>query len=146
VRCEEATDGGMEVAPGVWAPGGALRFGFARSGGPGGQNVNKVNTKAEVWVAAGALRGLTGDARERLKKLAGRRLTREGEIHIAAETARTQEGNRAAALERLRELLVRAMHRPKARRRTRPTPASRQRRLEEKRRRAEVKARRGAEE
>src|SRR4029453_1903142 len=114
-----SNDAGIELAPGVFAPEAALRFQFARSGGPGGQNVNKLNTKAELWVPVAALRGLAPDALERLLLLAGRRLTREGEIHVVAETARTQEGNRSAALERLRQLLVQALRRPKPRRRTR---------------------------
>src|SRR3954452_16894498 len=70
--------GGTEVAPGVTAPPAALRFQFARSGGPGGQNVNKLNTKAELWVSVDALIGLRPGARERLKQAAGRRLTAAG--------------------------------------------------------------------
>jgi ribosome-associated protein len=123
----------------VYAPAGALRFQFSRSGGPGGQNVNKLNTKAELWVTISALRGLSEDAIARLKELAGHRLTQEGQLHIVAQTSRTQEANRAAALERLRELLVRGMHRPKRRRPTRPTVASRRRRLEGKRKRGQIK-------
>src|SRR6266545_175359 len=135
----------MEVAPGVFAPVDALRFSYARSGGPGGQNVNKLNTKVELWVKPELLRGLNGRAIERLKQQAGRKLTREGEIHLSVETERGQEGNRQEALARLREMIVRAMVEPKVRRKTKPTKASKQRRLEHKRRRSEVKAgRRGA--
>ena len=79
---------------------------------------------------------------QRLIAIAGNRLTRENEIHIAADAARTQESNRAAVIQRLRELLVRAMHRPKKRRPTRPSAAARRRRLESKRQRSEVKSRR----
>src|SRR5260221_10481962 len=86
--------GGVELAPGVFAPESAIRFQYARSSGPGGQNVNKVNTKAEVWVAVVALTGLTDAARARLQQFAGRRLTAAGEIHIAADTERSQESNR----------------------------------------------------
>lgn len=137
---------GVELAPRVTAPMSALRLQYARSSGPGGQNVNKVNTKAELWVPVGALAGMTGRAMERLRALAGKRLTSLDELHISSDTERTQEGNRAAVLERLRELLVTAMHEPKARRKSKPSRAARQRRLDSKRRRSEIKAsRRGAE-
>src|SRR5690606_6023962 len=109
---------GTELAPGVFVSPSHLRFQFARAGGPGGQNVNKLNTKAEVWVALSALRGMDPDALKRLEHLAGRRLTRDGEIHISADTHRSQEGNRLEVLARLRELLVQAMHRPRRRRKT----------------------------
>src|SRR3954471_21453008 len=99
-------DGGLEVGPGVRVAESAVRFQFARSGGPGGQNVNKLNTKAELWVALAALTVLSERGAGRLRALAGRRVTGAGEIHISAETERTQEGNRSAALDRLRQLLL----------------------------------------
>lgn len=133
---------GIELAPGVFAGSSAVRWQFARSSGPGGQNVNKVNTKAELWVPVTALTGLRERAVARLRALAGKRLTAADEIHIAADSERTQESNRAAALQRLRELLIEAMHEPKPRRKTKPSRAARQRRLDSKRRRSEVKARR----
>ena len=119
-----------------------MRFQFARSGGPGGQNVNKLNTKAELWVPVAAITGLSERAVARLRALAGRRLTGADEIHISAETERSQEGNRSAALDRLRQLLLEAMHEPKPRRKTKPSRASKRRRLESKRKRSEVKSRR----
>jgi len=88
------------------------------------------------------LRGMHPEAVGRLRNLAGKRLTKEGEIHIVAETARTQEQNRAAVMEKLRELVVAAMHRPKIRRKTRPSRAARERRFEDKKRRGEIKAKR----
>jgi ribosome-associated protein len=124
----------------VRVPESAMRFQYARSGGPGGQNVNKVNTKAELWVPVAAISGLTGRAVERLKSMAGKRLTAAGEIHIASETERTQEGNRTAVLDRLRALLAAALHEPKRRRKTKPSRASKQRRLESKRRKSEIKS------
>lgn len=134
-----------ELAPGVTALPSALHWQFARSSGPGGQNVNKVNTKAELWLAVTRLTGLSDRAAARLRKMAGKRLTASDEIHIAADTERSQEANRSAALQRLRELLIEAMHEPKPRRKTKPSRASKQRRLDSKRRRAEIKAhRRGA--
>jgi ribosome-associated protein len=131
-----------ELAPGVRVPESAMRFQFARSSGPGGQNVNKVNTKAELWVPLTAITGLTDRAMARLRTLAGRRLTAAGEIHLSAETERSQEANRAAVLERLREMLLRAQHEPKPRRKTKPSKASKRRRLESKRKRSEVKSNR----
>src|SRR3954467_5456189 len=114
-------DGGVEVAPGVRVAESSIRFQYARSGGPGGQNVNKVNTKAELWVPVGALVGITHRAIERLRTMAGRRLTTADEIHITAETERSQESNRAAVLERLRELIIQAKHEPKPRKKTKPS-------------------------
>jgi ribosome-associated protein len=134
--------GDVEVGPGVFLSSSAIRFQFARSGGPGGQNVNKLNTKAELWVNPTALRGMHPEAVERLRRLAGKRLTKEGEIHIVAETARTQEQNRSAVMEKLRELVVAAVHRPKVRRKTRPSRAAKERRFEEKKRRSDIKAKR----
>ena len=131
-----------ELAPGVHAPASALSWQFARSSGPGGQNVNKVNTKAELWMPVTALVGLTPRAMVRLRGLAGKRLTSGDEIHIAADTERSQEANRSAALQRLRELLIEAMHEPRRRRKTRPSRASKERRLDSKRRRSDVKANR----
>ncbi len=134
--------GELEVGPGVFLSAAGMRFQFARSGGPGGQNVNKLNTKAELWIRPQELRGMHPEAVGRLRNLAGKRLTKEGEIHIVAETARTQEGNRTAVLEKLRELIVAAQHRPKVRRKTRPSRAAKERRLEGKKRRGEIKAKR----
>lgn len=139
-------EGAIELAPGVSVPPGAMRFQFARSSGPGGQNVNKLNTKAELWVSISALRGISSDSMGRLMLLAGRRLTRQGEIHLTAEASRSQEANRQAVLDRLRELLIAAMHRPRPRRKTRPSRASRQKRLNAKKHRGKIKSgRRGLE-
>jgi ribosome-associated protein len=123
----------------------AIRFRYARSSGPGGQNVNKVNTKAEMWVPLDALFGLTAGALDRLKQMAGKRLTIAGEIHIASDTERTQEANRAAVMDRLRALLAQAVHEPKARRKTKPSRRAKRKRVEAKRRRGEVKANRRGE-
>jgi len=132
--------GGDEIAPGVYAPPGAVRLQFSRSGGPGGQNVNKLNTKAELWVQLDALTGLTPAARARLAHLAGRRLTAAGEVHLVSETERGQEGNRAAVMQRLREMVVRAKVEPKPRRKVKPSRAAKARRMEGKKRRGQIKA------
>jgi ribosome-associated protein len=129
-----------EILPGVRIPDSAMRFQFARSGGPGGQNVNKLNTKAELWVPLTAIVGLSEAAAGRLKTMAGKRLTGAGEIHITSETERTQEGNRGAVLDRLRALLAAAVHEPKRRRKTKPSKAAKRRRLESKRRKSEIKS------
>lgn len=139
---ESAPTGGTEVAPGVFAPPGLLRLQFARGGGPGGQNVNKLNTKAELWVHVESLIGLRAGAKERLRAIAGRRLTLSDEIHLSAEAERSQESNRQAVFDRLREMIVRARVEPKLRRKTKPSKASKQRRLEHKRRRGAIKVHR----
>jgi ribosome-associated protein len=135
-----ASDGGIELAPGVRAPAAAVRFQFARSGGPGGQNVNKVNSKAELWVHLDSITGLNAGARARLTELAGRRLTIAGELHLISETERGQEGNRAAVMQRLREMIVRARVEPKLRRKTKPSRRAKAKRLEGKKRRGVIKA------
>jgi ribosome-associated protein len=141
------TEGGIEIAPGVRVAAGALRIQYARSSGPGGQNVNKVNSKVQIWVAVADLSGLSIDGAARLVALAGSRLTAGGDIHITSEEHRTQPANRRAVMERLRELIVQAQKRPKTRRKTRPGKAARERRLAGKRQRSQVKSlRRGTDE
>lgn len=133
---------GIELAPGVRVAEDHVRLQYARGGGPGGQNVNKLNTKAELWVPIAAMVGLTDRARDRLKSLAGHRLTLAGEIHLSSDAQRTQAANRENIFQRLRELIIAALHEPKRRRKTKPSRASKLRRLEGKKRRSEVKAKR----
>lgn len=116
---------------------------FIRSSGPGGQNVNKVATAVQLRFSARHSFSLPEGVRARLDKLAGSRLTLEGEIVIRAERFRTLERNRADALERLVALIRRATIVPKTRRPTRPTLAAKRKRLESKGKRSEVKAKRG---
>ena len=112
---------------------------FVRASGPGGQNVNKLSTAVQLRFDVRHSPSLPDDVRTRLERLAGRRLTRDGVIVIIAQNHRTQERNRADALERLIELIRQAAVRPVPRRPTRPTKASRERRIESKKRRSGVK-------
>ena len=119
-----------------------LQFDFVTSSGPGGQNVNKVASAAQLRFDAARSPSLTPPQRERLARLAGRRMTRDGVIVIQAQRFRSQEQNRRDAVDRLVELLRAAATPPRARRKTRPTLASKERRLTEKRHRGARKSNR----
>jgi ribosome-associated protein len=112
---------------------------FIRASGPGGQNVNKLASAVQLRFDVRRSPGLPADVRARLERLAGKRLTREGVLVINAERHRTQERNRQDARARLIELIRRAAVAPRPRRATKPTAASRERRLDSKKRRAAIK-------
>jgi ribosome-associated protein len=116
---------------------------FVRASGPGGQNVNKLSTAAQLRFDVSRI-DLAPDVLTRLRGLAGQRMTKDGVIVIHAQRFRTQERNRADAIDRLLELLREASVRPTPRRATKPTLGSKKRRLEGKKRRSDIKANRGS--
>jgi ribosome-associated protein len=123
---------------------GELEERFIRASGPGGQNVNKLATAVQLRFDVRRSPNLPEGVRARLERLAGKRLTREGVLVISAQRHRTQERNRQDALDRLIELIRRAAVPPVPRRPTRPTAGARERRLESKKRRSNIKGLRQA--
>jgi ribosome-associated protein len=132
----------IQLTPKTSIPEAAIALSFVRSGGPGGQNVNKVSTAVELRLDLDAA-GLAPVVRARLERLVGSRLTRSGEIIVFAQRFRTQKANRDDAFERLAELVARAERQPKRRVATRPTLASKRQRRESKGHRGTVKKLRG---
>jgi ribosome-associated protein len=129
----------IHITPSIAIHESEIRLEFVRASGPGGQNVNKVATAVQLRFDVTHSPSLPADVRERLIRLAGKRITSDGVLIIDARRFRTQEQNREDAINRLVELIRQAAHKPKVRHKTRPTFASKKRRLESKRYRGETK-------
>ena len=117
-----------------------IRESFVRASGPGGQNVNKLSTAVQLRFDVRHSPSLPNEVAVRLMRLAGRRMTKDGELVLIAQNHRTQERNRAEALERLIDLIRQAAVRPVPRRATKPTKASKQKRIEGKKHRSDIKS------
>ncbi len=130
----------FHVRPGVVVPAEAMTMRAVRSRGPGGQNVNKVSSRVELRVDLGRIEGLDEEQRARLVRLAARRLDAEGLLLVTSERTRDQPKNLADALEKVRALVLAALAVPRKRKPSKRTRASVERRLGDKRRRAQQKA------
>jgi len=134
----------LAITPHISIPDEELAWKFIRSSGPGGQNVNKVASAVQLRFLLPLNSSLPVAARNRLRRLAGQKLLEDGSLLFSARSERSQEQNRRAALERLAALIRAALVEPKIRKKTRPTAASKERRIESKKRCASTKRQRGA--
>jgi ribosome-associated protein len=133
----------LEITPNIVIGDDELEWKFIRASGPGGQNVNKVSSAVQLRFLLPQNTSLPVAVRNRLRAIAGHRINDDGTLLIAARSERSQEQNRSAALARLADLINTAMVEPKIRKKTRPTKASKERRIESKKRRGSTKSGRG---
>jgi ribosome-associated protein len=128
----------IEISPTLQIDERELQIDFIRASGPGGQNVNKVATAVQLRFDVRAT-ALPQEVKDRLIRLAGNRMTSEGVLLIEAKRFRTQEQNREDAIQRFIELVRKSLVKPKVRKKTKPSQASKEERLKEKKRRGEIK-------
>ncbi|MDZ7760367.1 MAG: alternative ribosome rescue aminoacyl-tRNA hydrolase ArfB [Desulfovermiculus sp.] len=133
----------LQIPPNITLPLSEIEMSAVRSSGPGGQNVNTVSTAVQLRLDI-PNSSLPPEVKDRMQRMGGKKITKEGVLVIKAQTARTQEGNRQEILRRLKELIRQAAVTPKTRRPTRPTKAAKERRLEHKKHRRKIKASRKA--
>lgn len=132
----------LEIVPGWTIPEDELQVRAVRSGGPGGQNVNKVATKVELRFDVDGSTALSPAQKNRLSQRFPSQMTQEGQLVLASDATRSQERNKADALERLRQMILAVRYAPKPRVRTKPSRTQKRKRLEEKRKRGELKKQR----
>lgn len=130
---------GIQVQDGVLIPESAIETKAARSGGPGGQNVNKLATKIQMWVDLNQITGLRPEQLFRVKEFLKSRLDHDGRLLVASQDTRSQWRNREDVADKVAELIRAALVVPKFRRKTKPTYASKQRKIEEKRHQQKLK-------
>jgi len=134
----------VEIHERLTIPDDELSFEFSRSSGPGGQNVNKVSTKATLLFDVAGSPSLTGEQRSRIMNRLRTRITKTGLLRVTSQRHRSQRANREAAVEKFSELVREALRTRRPRRRTKPPRAAKERRIQEKKQRGELKRRRGA--
>jgi len=133
----------LEITPQIVIGDDELEWKFIRAGGPGGQNVNKVSSAVQLRFLLPFNTSLPVAARNRLRAIGGQKLNDDGTILISARSERSQEQNRRDALDRLTQMIQAALVEPKIRKKTRPTKASKERRIDSKKRRSSTKSGRG---
>jgi ribosome-associated protein len=130
----------IEIKPGLSIPEGELTLAFSRSGGKGGQNVNKVSTRVELRFDVGASPSLRESQRMRIQEKLANRIDKDGILHLVADGERSQWANREAVTERFRLLLAEALHIERKRKATRPSRGAQERRIQEKKAHASKKS------